>query len=262
MSKFNNSKIYILTCLSSGKIYIGCTTKSLNERLQAHKQHYNEWLLGKRERAPSYQCMHQNNYKMLLLENYMCNSRKQLESRQTHYANLYNAVNSNSNKKRRRMGTIGNSKKRAKYDEQITCECGVKLNKYSMKKHVQSVAHVKYLEKKGVDCTGMLAERVTCECGVTLRKSSMAKHVTSAGHIKYLEKNGVDCSNLRAKWDERHGEIQCECGIIISRASMAEHLRSLIHIKMLEQKGVDCEELHAIWEVRHKKKLQSLRQNN
>ena len=81
MANYENGKIYKLTAPGTEKVYIGSTTKNLDTRLCEHRCQYNTWTEGKK-RYSAFDVLSNDDYKIELIENYACNSRKELEARE------------------------------------------------------------------------------------------------------------------------------------------------------------------------------------
>ena len=83
-TKYSSSKIYHLNC-SDGNYYIGSTISVLSFRLNNHKQ------LSKKESiSRAYQYINSigwDNVDIKLIENYSCNSKKELNAREALYIN-------------------------------------------------------------------------------------------------------------------------------------------------------------------------------
>ena len=73
-------KIYAIVSMSLAKVYIGSTSRRLSERLRSHVKYGNKYVGGKK--CSSSVIIQQGDYKMFLVENYNCNSRKELEIRE------------------------------------------------------------------------------------------------------------------------------------------------------------------------------------
>lgn len=80
MNKYTKGKIYKITSKNTDKFYIGSTTESLKKRLGRHKNIRN---------CSSKEIIEADNYEINLLENYPCNSKKELLIRETYYYDLY-----------------------------------------------------------------------------------------------------------------------------------------------------------------------------
>jgi hypothetical protein len=92
-------KIYKITCNTSGLVYIGSTTKSLEERLQKHIYDYRRFIISdKKKFISSIFIIYLQNYKIELLENYPCLTKIELETREKYYINTTDCVNEKFNK--------------------------------------------------------------------------------------------------------------------------------------------------------------------
>jgi len=87
MSNYQNGKIYKITGTNNqGKelIYIGSTVQQLNKRLTQHKSRsYSSKIILET-------C---NNYQIILIENYPCNTKKELFLRERYFYEIYDCVN-------------------------------------------------------------------------------------------------------------------------------------------------------------------------
>ena len=79
MPNYKNSKIYKVIC-ETGLIYIGSTTQPLKERLRKHK-------------SGVCRCKDFINPKIELIENYECESRKELLTKERYYIESIECVN-------------------------------------------------------------------------------------------------------------------------------------------------------------------------
>jgi len=79
-----DGKIYKILCNTTGKIYIGSTTQTLEQRLCQHKC----------KNTTAQIILKNNNYEIILIENYSCNSRKELQLRESFYIKNNECVNS------------------------------------------------------------------------------------------------------------------------------------------------------------------------
>jgi len=86
MPNYSQSKIYTLVCWTTGKIYIGSTTQSLEQRLCDHR-------ISKRKDYSSKKIIKNNNFEIILIENFPCNSKKELEFREGLYIRNNPCVN-------------------------------------------------------------------------------------------------------------------------------------------------------------------------
>ena len=92
MTNYGNGKIYMLTN-EAGDKYIGSTCKTLNERLSGHKHDYKRYNNNKFHYLSSFKVMHDNTYRIALLENFPCKNRLELEMREGQYQRDMECVN-------------------------------------------------------------------------------------------------------------------------------------------------------------------------
>ena len=84
-NKYYNGKIYCIMCNTTGEVYIGSTTRTLNKRLKDHK--------SKDNGTSSKQIILRGDYKMILLENYPCANKRLLEQREAEWIKSNECVN-------------------------------------------------------------------------------------------------------------------------------------------------------------------------
>ena len=91
MNGYENGKIYKLEC--NGLVYYGSTKQTLEERLREHKKKYNQYLNGKGNYYSSFEILKLQDYKIELVEDYPCNSKKELELRESHFITNFECCN-------------------------------------------------------------------------------------------------------------------------------------------------------------------------
>ena len=80
-NKYNNGKIYIIKSPNTNRVYIGCTIKSLKERMYGHNSLKNS--------CYSMDVINAGEAYIELLEDYPCNNKLELENREKHYMKFY-----------------------------------------------------------------------------------------------------------------------------------------------------------------------------
>jgi hypothetical protein len=83
--KYDNGKIYRLIDNTNGNIYIGSTIQPLYKRKSQHKEGSN--------RCKSKSIIENGDYDMILIENYPCKSKEELEARERHYIDNTDCIN-------------------------------------------------------------------------------------------------------------------------------------------------------------------------
>lgn len=87
VNKFNSAKIYKIISPNSDKIYIGSSIeKYLSNRIANHKKKFRLWNNNKENKyCTSYKILECGDASIVLLENFNCNNRKELHTRERFY---------------------------------------------------------------------------------------------------------------------------------------------------------------------------------
>ena len=93
MEDYSQGKIYKIISSECDLVYYGSTVKTLNERLRKHKLDYKRQLIEPNYYVTSFELLKQNNYEIVLVENYPCNSKKELRLRERFYIENNECVN-------------------------------------------------------------------------------------------------------------------------------------------------------------------------
>ena len=87
-------KIYKIVCNTTGLIYIGSTVEArLCRRLVEHRHQYNQYLRGQHNYISSFEILDNDNYEILLIENYPCQSCDELRMRERYHIKNLECVN-------------------------------------------------------------------------------------------------------------------------------------------------------------------------
>ena len=90
MPNYQKGKIYKITTQQNDKIYIGSTCKSLTNRFADHKCKYNLWLRDNNKKSTTaFELLKYSDCKIELMEDYPCESCKQLTNREGYYIKLH-----------------------------------------------------------------------------------------------------------------------------------------------------------------------------
>lgn len=93
MVNYGNGKIYKIVSSYTDMVYIGSTTKKyLSQRMVKHRSDLNQWMKGKQGFISSISILLYGDAKIILLEDYPCNSKDELTAREQHYIDLYSDV--------------------------------------------------------------------------------------------------------------------------------------------------------------------------
>lgn len=93
MPDYSKSKIYKLVSSNLEDIYIGSTTLRLCSRKAGHINAFKNWKNGKGNYVSSFKIIENNEFDIILLEEYPCENKEQLHARERHYIENNKCVN-------------------------------------------------------------------------------------------------------------------------------------------------------------------------
>jgi hypothetical protein len=93
MPDYSKSKIYKIVCNITGLVYIGSTTQNLCGRIQDHKNDYKRYLNGKHNYVSSFKILENDNYNIVLVEEFPCQNKNQLHARERYWIENTECVN-------------------------------------------------------------------------------------------------------------------------------------------------------------------------
>ena len=89
MPNYENGKIYKIVCNITGDVYIGATTQKLSQRLTQHVSSSKKTLRPLKSRD----LILRGDYQIVLIENYSCNSKEELERKEREHIEANICVN-------------------------------------------------------------------------------------------------------------------------------------------------------------------------
>ena len=173
MPDYSKGKIYKVVDFEMTKCYIGSTVQPLCSRMATHRDHYRKYVNGKSLIWASvfrlFDEFGLKNCKIVLVENYPCNSKEELEGREGEYQKNTECVNKYTagknpeeqkleNSNRQKQQRIDNPEKVREYDRQAyykrkehknrpyICECGATVCFRVRLRHFKSLKHQQYLQ--------------------------------------------------------------------------------------------------------------------
>ena len=155
MPDYQKGKIYKLVSDHTDEIYIGSTIQKLCIRLGGHACDFR-----KGKNCTSKKLFELGKVKIILIENYSCNSKEELLKHERHY--IENMVCINKNIPGRTVAEYYHDKKehfkeyRVKNKDKIKerkkvrtiCDCGLDVNKDHITRHKKTKRHLKLMESK------------------------------------------------------------------------------------------------------------------
>ena len=164
MTKYNKGKIYQIEPIQEhdeNDKYIGSTTKTyLSERMAQHRYGYNKYKSNNLQRSTLYDIFDKygiENCKIILKEEYSCNTKDELLSRESYYVRNELCINK-------------------RIEDRTTEEKRIRNN--VLKKKTYYRHKEEYLTKQ--------KEKDVCECGCTVNHGKMARHKKTKKHIDLM----------------------------------------------------------------------------
>jgi hypothetical protein len=137
MPNYKNGKVYKIVDVNEEMVYIGSTTRQLGHRMAGHRSDF------KRNQYCSSSILFNKygveNCKILLLENYPCNNKEELNSKEGEYIKTLNCINKQISGQTKKEYYEKNKEKILNNFKEYR-----EINKERIKEH----KHLKYLEKK------------------------------------------------------------------------------------------------------------------
>ena len=159
MEDYSLGKIYKITSNHCELPYIGSTTDTLEYRLDAHRRRYRKWINNGKLRTAGQYCssaeiLKYDDAKIELIENYPCNSKKELREYEGTFQEIgVNCVNLKKagrkwsdwhknvyyKKNKERILRLQKAPHIKKYrSEKIPCECGSIITRMHLKRHIET----------------------------------------------------------------------------------------------------------------------------
>ena len=172
MVNYGNGKIYKVICSETGSVYIGSTTVTLSRRMTNH-------------RAPNNRCMTKDfiDGKIFLIEDYPCERKEQLESRERFHIESNDCVNLVIPTRTKKEYFEANKETIIKYKKkhyQDNKECIKQTHKEWYENNRENV--LKRMEQN----KEKLREKFDCECGGKYTHEHKASHKKTNKHQAYL----------------------------------------------------------------------------
>jgi hypothetical protein len=168
--RYTRGKIYKIVCKETDEVYYGSTIQKLNKRMNEHRV---------QKVCRSRQILDRNNYFYELVENYSCNNRQELETRERWYIENNDCIN-------KQIPTRTKKEYRKLYDEN---------NKQKQKEYKQnnieqiSKYHKKWYETNKERILKHQQEKINCPiCGSIVSRGNMSLHKKTKKCLSKIEK--------------------------------------------------------------------------
>ena len=167
MVNYQLGKIYKIVCNVTDLVYIGSTCEPiLARRLAGHMSEYKRYQKGKYKRyLASFDILSNNDYDIVLIESYPCNTKDELHARERYWTNQFKCVNKCKNQGlfnelgqkeyfkiyNKKYKTLKEDQIHAKECEKHNCACGGSFTHHHRANHLKTKKHQQYLEENKID---------------------------------------------------------------------------------------------------------------
>lgn len=172
MVNYSLAKIYKIVDNTNGNIYVGSTCEpTLARRLAGHVGNYKQYLKDKYRYMTSYDIIKNDDYDIVLLDNYPCETKDQLSARERYYIEKLDCVNKvipgRTHKETNQEYYVNNKEKiilasklyRDQNKDKISqqdkvpyyCECGTQCTTKNRLKHLRTLKHLQNMKSKYIN---------------------------------------------------------------------------------------------------------------
>jgi len=167
MTDYSQAKIYKIECNITNEVYYGSTTLSLSQRIAHHKA---------RRDCSAIKIIDIGNFNIKVIEEYPCNSKKELEARERWYIENNLCVNERIPGRTKQEWREDNKDRLKNFYKQYREKNRDKIKEYDKKRNEQRKDTQKVYK----------STKIICECGCEIRRSDMARHKKSKKHADLL----------------------------------------------------------------------------
>lgn len=194
MVNYHEGKIYKIVSESSGLQYIGSTCEpTLAKRMVGHMAHYRAYLNNKYHFVTVFKVLEYNDHKIYLIENFHCENKDQLRSREGYWIQKIECVNKNiagrSYKEYQQIYKENNTEKLKTYRMNNKKYLATRNKIYYNVNRTNILEKTKAYQLKNKDMIRAKQNtEIICECGSRLTYANMARHKRSKKHIEFINK--------------------------------------------------------------------------
>jgi len=192
MPNYQNGKIYKIVSKNTDVFYIGSTCQELKARLQRHEICFRRFKKGKTNYVTSYIILENGEYEIVLIENFPCNSKKELQTQEKHHIkNSELCVNKCVPARSWKEYHEDNKEKRNQDCRNWYIKNKVEKNKKNKKwyydNNEKALLQKKEYYKNNIDKINKYKkQKHNCECGGKYTTGSKGKHLKTKKHQKFI----------------------------------------------------------------------------
>ena len=196
---YSKGKIYKIVDNTSELVYVGSTTEpTLSLRLAKHVSCYNSWKRGKGRFCASYEIIENENYTIVLLEDFPCENNDQLRAREQYYKEK---IKSN-NKINPYCGFTNKAEYNKQYNKKYREENIEEIQKKQKQFYIENIEEIQkkqkyYREQNREKIQKKQNAPNTCPCGGNFTTANKKRHLRSLMHQTYVQANSTPPTQLK-----------------------------------------------------------------
>ena len=215
MPNYQNSKVYMLESLTSGLVYYGSTTQSLNMRLAEHRRSKKSFEEGKRNNVTSFKVLEHDDAKIILVCNCPCNSKEELLAIEASYIRNNDCVNKNIPGRTAAQYYQDNREKCDRATKQYRVNNKERISTQNKQYRMDNKEKIRFKEKQyridnkerikqyRIDNKEYMSNKqkikIKCVCGVLNRTDGIKRHQRTFNHINRIQNIRRNIALLSAK---------------------------------------------------------------
>eukprot|EP00732_Lithocolla_globosa_P005581 Lithocolla_globosa_v1_NODE_5857_length_1174_cov_17.355675.p1 type:complete len:182 gc:universal NODE_5857_length_1174_cov_17.355675:227-772(+) len=172
MPNYQQAKIYKIVCNENDDVYVGSTCQSLSQRMSGHRVQYRKWKADTYHFVSSFDVVQYDSAEIILIEDYPCERKEQLHSRERYWIEQMKCVNKNiptrTWKEYRQDNAERSREYQREYQRQYRQDHSEQIREYYQ-------AHAEELNQPN-----------DCPCGGMYTKQHKVRHIKSKKHKQYL----------------------------------------------------------------------------
>jgi len=179
MPDYARGKIYKIIDNTNENIYIGSTCEpTLARRLAKHVGNYKDFMKGGKSRyMTSYKIIENRDYDIILVENFPCETKDQLLSRERYWTNKNPCIN--KIKEQGIIKKIGKLEYHKQYNKKYYEE---NIEDFNEKGKLYRQVHKQKIKK-------YKTQPFQCDCGSTIQLDNKSAHLKTRKHLHWIEEN-------------------------------------------------------------------------
>lgn len=235
MVNYKDGKIYKLVDLSTKKVYFGSTCCSLTSRKAKHKQYYKGFINenNNQKYISSIEIVKNNCFIIVLVENFSCTSKIELEEREKYYILNFDCVNKNIPRRTIQEYQKDKKNKIKEYKKKYYKNNINKIKDYKKKYDCENFNKNKEYRIKNKDKIKISQKQYYEENKEKIQKTNKKWRDNNRDKVNICNKKSYHKNKDKINEKRKNNRIKCDCGSEVRKDGFKKHLKSKKHLKYL-----------------------------